>query len=173
MPTSSHAGPPCRRPSRHANQDVGLFGHHAALSVPPRADVATLVAMRRALPFLAAAAIGASLVLSFLELRVQFIEAREEQRQAAIDGVTGTHVDFFAVPGPLVFVLSLAALLSALVTPRRWHWIAGMVLFGAAVVTVAMASFHVEVHVLSYAAWGAAAVGGLLMVVTSVIEKKA
>jgi hypothetical protein len=128
--------------------------------------------MRRALPYLAAAAVGASLLLSFLQHYAQVLEARERARQAAIDGVS--YVDAFVVHGFWVIVLGVATLLYVLVAPRKRHWIAGIVLFGVAVATVAT-TWHIraEVHVLSHAAWGAAALGGLLMVVTSGIEKKA
>ena len=127
--------------------------------------------MRRALPYLAAAAVAASVLLPFLPLHAQVWEAQEEQRTAP-DSVTQVFVS--VMPGGfLVIVLGVATLLSMLVTPRRWHWIAGIVLFGVVVATVATSTFRAEVHVVSYAVWGAAAVGGLLMVVTSVIEKKA
>ena len=134
--------------------------------------------MRRALPFLAAAAIGASLVLPYLRHNARVLdalvkEALEEQRPVAMDGETVSRVDAFIVPGGVLLLgLGVAILLSALVTPRRWHWIAGIVLFGVAVAIAATWPIRAEVDVLSYAAWGAAAVGGLLMVVTSVIEKK-
>ena len=146
-------------------------------STPGHAPVATLVAMRRALPYLAAAAIGASLLLPFMQLNPQVMGvAGWTESDLVVNGdgdglpLLVTHLFF---PSFWVIGLGFATLLCALVAPRKWHWIAGIVWFGVAVAAVAATwPIRAEVHVLSYAAFGTAALGGLLMVVTSGIEKR-
>ena len=135
--------------------------------------------MRRALPYLAAAAIGASLLFPFMQLNPQVmgVAGWTEESDLVVNGdgdgspLLVTHLFF---PGFWVIGLGFATLLCALVAPRKWHWIAGIVWFGVAVVAVAATwPMRAEVEVLFHSACGAAAVGGLLMVVTSGIEKKA